>query len=381
MTMSDRQRHGKVLIWDESAARLFADSQDDLDALSKIFKKAERAHLHIVQPAADDVAALAKLATQINAEHQAVIGAVKRGIEHAFAAGELLLEAKAKVGHGGWLSWLAENCPDVSERSAQRYMKLAEGRVVLEAKSATVADLTLREAERILSPDLAPPDPEEIAQVLKFAKHIRAEEGEKRRAKIERIILEASKHNTPLPMDCRYPVVYADPAWHFDFVSTTKSPSLHYPVMAFEDILALPVSEIATPDAILFIWCPNSHLEKCFEVIAAWGFTYKNNMVWVKNRQGLGYWVRNRHELLLIATRGNMLTPKSSARPPSVLVAPAGRHSEKPVEVYEIIERMYPDFPKIELFARERRPGWDAWGNEAGIVEPHDKEPMSEAAE
>ncbi len=268
------------------------------------------------------------------------------------------------------MPWLAENCPDVSERTAQRYMRLAEGRSELEAKSATVADLTLRQAEQILSPDLAPTDPEEIALVIKFAKQIRAAEGETRRAKIKEIIKWASENNGPLPTDRRYPVIYADPAWPYDFFSTTKTPNLHYPTMTVEEICALPVSEIATPDAILFIWCPNSHLAKCLEVITAWGFTYKTNIAWVKDRQGLGYWVRNRHELLLIATRGNMLTPKSNARPPSVLNAPAGRHSEKPVEAWEMIEHMYPDFPKIELFARSRRSGWDAWGNEASVKQP-----------
>jgi N6-adenosine-specific RNA methylase IME4 len=90
----------------------------------------------------------------------------------------------------------------------------------------------------------------------------------------------------------------------------------------------------------------------------------------VKHRSGLGHYVRVRHELLLIATRGAMPTPRESDRPDSVIEAPAGRHSEKPAAAYERIERMYPELAKLELFARAPRPGWDAWGNQLGGAAP-----------
>jgi N6-adenosine-specific RNA methylase IME4 len=88
-------------------------------------------------------------------------------------------------------------------------------------------------------------------------------------------------------------------------------------------------------------------------------------MVWVKDRTGTGYRVLNQHEHLLIAARGELPCPPGSLRPPSVIYAPRREHSRKPDEAYEIIERMYPDLPKIELFARQARSGWAAWGNEA----------------
>ena len=92
------------------------------------------------------------------------------------------------------------------------------------------------------------------------------------------------------------------------------------------------------------------------------------------DKKALGYWVRNQHEHLIIAKRGNMVTPQESNRPPSVIHAPRREHSRKPDEAYALIERMYPDLPRIELFARHARAGWSAWGNEAPPV-------MSEAAE
>src|SRR5262249_32711497 len=93
---------------------------------------------------------------------------------------------------------------------------------------------------------------------------------------------------------------------------------------------------------------------------------YATNIAWVKDKTGLGYWVRNQHELLLIATRGNIPSPAPSRRPASVINAPRREHSRKPDEAYALIERMYPELPKIELFARQARPGWAAWGNEVG---------------
>ena len=102
------------------------------------------------------------------------------------------------------------------------------------------------------------------------------------------------------------------------------------------------------------------------KVIEAWGFTYRTNMVWVKDKIGMGYHVRNKHELLLIAKRGELAVPNVADRPDSVVEAPRGKHSEKPEVFYEIIERMYPDYPRLELFLRgEAREGWHGWGNEA----------------
>jgi N6-adenosine-specific RNA methylase IME4 len=134
--------------------------------------------------------------------------------------------------------------------------------------------------------------------------------------------------------------------------------------MELQDICKEPVADLATPDAALFLWATSPHMREAFQVLDAWGFDYRTNLVWVKNSPGLGYWVRNQHELLLIGVRGKMRSPAEGTRPPSIIDAPKRGHSRKPEEVYEIIERMYPDLPKIELFARNAREGWAVWGNE-----------------
>jgi N6-adenosine-specific RNA methylase IME4 len=132
--------------------------------------------------------------------------------------------------------------------------------------------------------------------------------------------------------------------------------------MSTEEIAALKIP--AADDAVLFQWATVPMMLDALHVIQAWGFQYKSQIVWHKEQLGTGYWVRNCHELLLIATKGNIPAPPPHARPPSVFTAPRGKHSEKPERAYEIIETMYPDLPKLELFARARRPGWEPWGNQ-----------------
>jgi N6-adenosine-specific RNA methylase IME4 len=115
---------------------------------------------------------------------------------------------------------------------------------------------------------------------------------------------------------------------------------------------------------MLFLWVPAPLLLKGVQALKAWGFDYCTNMVWDKQSIGMGIYVRQQHELLIIASRGNPIVASPPTLPASVFSSPRGKHSEKPIIVYEFIEQMYPDLPKIELFARSRRAGWDAWGNE-----------------
>lgn len=136
-----------------------------------------------------------------------------------------------------------------------------------------------------------------------------------------------------------------------------------YPTMALEEILALKVGDIAAPDAALFLWA--ALLEEGFEVLRAWGFQFRSHAVWVKPSVGMGQWFRQQHETLLLGVRGNIPVPLAANRSPSVIIAPRGKHSEKPDAAYEIIERGFPEFPKIELFARRARRGWKRWGLEA----------------
>ena len=128
------------------------------------------------------------------------------------------------------------------------------------------------------------------------------------------------------------------------------------------------IKELQPPageNAVLFLWAVNCLLHDALDVINTWGFTYKTNLAWVKPSIGLGVWTRNRHELLLFATRGQIEVPEPEQRPDSVIEADRGRHSQKPDSAYELIEAAYPHLSKLELFARGTpRPGWQTWGNE-----------------
>lgn len=169
----------------------------------------------------------------------------------------------------------------------------------------------------------------------------------------------------PEPAVGSYEVLYVDPPWRYEHNATPADRGVenHYPTMTADELAALPVP--AADDAVLFCWATNPKLEEALRLLSAWGFAYRTQMVWVKDRIGMGYWVRGQHEPLLIATRGHVPAPAPADRPPSVIHAPRGEHSAKPAEVYELVERMCPDRTRVELFARHARPGWDAWGNEA----------------
>lgn len=169
----------------------------------------------------------------------------------------------------------------------------------------------------------------------------------------------------------KYAVILADPPWQYDFVEAdNRAIENQYPTLGAEDIACLedsdgrPVADLAADDAVLFLWATNPKLTEAMRVIEGWGFQYVTNLVWVKDRIGMGYWARQRHELLLVATRGSMSPPPEHQRPDSVIEFPRGRHSAKPPTVHEMIEAIWPDTPKVEVFAREGRAGWSVFGNQ-----------------
>jgi N6-adenosine-specific RNA methylase IME4 len=189
---------------------------------------------------------------------------------------------------------------------------------------------------------------------------------QRRHERVERIN-EIAQGNAPLQVTRTYPVIYADPPWRYEhYRSDNRQIENHYPTLDLEQICLLPVSEIAAPDAVLFLWTTSPKLAESMQVIEAWGFVYRTCMVWDKERIGMGYYARQQHELLLIATRGELPVPEPANRPNSVVrIRRDPEHSVKPQEFYHIIECMYPEYDKIELFARNVRAGWAAWGNQA----------------
>jgi N6-adenosine-specific RNA methylase IME4 len=168
----------------------------------------------------------------------------------------------------------------------------------------------------------------------------------------------------------KFVILYADPPWQYEHPpmgGSNRSIENQYPTMPLEEICALPVGDIAHENAVLFLWATSPKLPECLQVVVAWGFTYRTDMVWVKDKIGMGYHARERHECLLIAKRGELPPPPPEARPDSVVEAPRLEHSAKPPIFYDVIDRMYPEVRKIELFGRapESRSLWSAWGNQA----------------
>lgn len=183
---------------------------------------------------------------------------------------------------------------------------------------------------------------------------------------MEKLVRKKERQERVIKMPSgKFAVIYADPPWQYSNSGFDEAAESQYPTMPLEEICDLRdmVNEWATDLTVLFLWATNPLLLEALEVMRAWGFTYKTNIAWVKDKgRGKGWYLRSKHELLLIGTKQN--TPHPKIRPDSCqsFKRPA-RHSQKPEEFYELIESMY-DGNKIEMFCRSTRKGWEAHGNE-----------------
>jgi N6-adenosine-specific RNA methylase IME4 len=173
--------------------------------------------------------------------------------------------------------------------------------------------------------------------------------------------------------------ILIDPPWRFANRTGKMAPEhkrlRRYATMNFDEIAALPVGELAAPQAHLYLWCPNALLAEGLRIVQAWGFVYKTNLVWYKIRKdggpdgrGVGFYFRNVTELLLFGIKGKLRTKQAGRKQVNILVSRKQEHSWKPEEQYEIIESCSPE-PYLELFARRRRAGWIGWGDQAETYE------------
>jgi N6-adenosine-specific RNA methylase IME4/DNA-binding CsgD family transcriptional regulator len=201
-----------------------------------------------------------------------------------------------------------------------------------------------------------------------------AQAAEKSRTKAERRAqreLELASAQAALPSQ-RYGVIVADPEWRFEPYSRDtgldRAADNHYPTSATDIIAERDVTSIAADDCVLFLWATVPMLRDALRVMEAWGFEYKSHAVWDKIHIGTGYWFRNRHELLLVGTKGSIPAPAMGDQFASVMTIARKEHSAKPEQFLELIEQYFPNLPKIELNRRgPPRAGWDAWGNEAEL--------------
>lgn len=172
----------------------------------------------------------------------------------------------------------------------------------------------------------------------------------------------------------RFSTILIDPPWRFQNRTGKVAPEhkrLHrYQTMSFEEIAALPVAAHAKEKSHLYMWTPNALLLEALQIMQAWGFTYKTNIVWYKVRKdggpdgrGVGFYFRNVTELILFGIRGKMRTLQPGRTQVNVIVKRKQEHSRKPQEAYDLIQECSPG-PYLELFARERVAGWTQWGDQ-----------------
>ena len=172
----------------------------------------------------------------------------------------------------------------------------------------------------------------------------------------------------------RYGTILADPPWRFSNRTGKMAPEhkrlSRYQTMTFDEIMELPVSELAKAQSHLYLWVPNALIRHGLEVMEAWGFEYKTNVVWYKVRKdggsdgrGVGFYFRNVTELVLFGIKGGLRTLSPGRTQVNIIRSRKREHSRKPDELYNVIESCSPG-PYLELFARHARPGWTQWGDE-----------------
>lgn len=174
--------------------------------------------------------------------------------------------------------------------------------------------------------------------------------------------------------DQKFSTILIDPPWQFQNRTGKVAPEhqrlRRYRTMALDEIRALPVGAHAAAQSHLYLWCPNALLPEGLDVLRAWGFKYKTNIVWYKVRKdggpdgrGVGFYFRNVTELLLFGVKGRLRTLAPGRSQVNVLSTRKQEHSRKPDEMYDVIEACSPG-PYLELFARMRRDNWSQWGDE-----------------
>jgi len=181
--------------------------------------------------------------------------------------------------------------------------------------------------------------------------------------------------------DKKFDIIYADPPWHYNgkiqFDKSSKgieqidlsknifvsSAAFKYPTLKTEELIKIPVNQIAKEDSLLFMWTTNPHLSQAVELGEAWGFEYKTvAFVWDKMNHNPGQYTLSNCELCLVFKHGKIPRPRGARNVRQLIRSPRREHSEKPIEVSQAIEKMFPTQERIELFARKKNKGWSVWG-------------------
>jgi len=158
----------------------------------------------------------------------------------------------------------------------------------------------------------------------------------------------------------KYKTILADPPWKYG-KGWGWGAGEYYNLMKLQDIKNMRVNEMCEDNAHLYLWCPNGLLQEGLDVMKSWGFNFKTVITWVKHRSIFGYYFKGQSEQLLFGVKGKL--PPQDRCQVTIINGKIREHSRKPDEQYEIIEKVSPN-PRLELFARNKRKGWDVQGNE-----------------
>jgi N6-adenosine-specific RNA methylase IME4/ParB-like chromosome segregation protein Spo0J len=246
----------------------------------------------------------------------------------------------------------------------------ADGKTRPARRAAVVRGVGLRRAARVADmaaeiASAAAADPHQYGRLLEAVSRTGQVGGAHRNLMVARRAAAIAAAPPPLPTG-RFPVIVADPPWAYE--TRSEDPSHRaanpYPQMSVEAICALCVNERVQDDAVLWLWTTNSHMRAAFTVLDAWGFRQKTILTWAKDRMGTGDWLRGQTEHCLMAVRGRPVVTLTSQT--TLLHAPMREHSRKPDEFYTLVENLCPAPAggRLELFARQARPGWVAAGAE-----------------
>jgi len=295
--------------------------------------------------------------------HQRIIG-LRQDLQRSFLElGKELYELREaeqwkELGHPTFNSYVADPEVDLGRMTAFRLMS-TYSRYMLELQVTPVLLLQAGYSKLyMLHSYMKPTNVEEWVD--------RA--GTLSRSDLSKAIREELKPPPPPLPEGKYRIIYADPPWKYGDILPPGygAATHHYETMSNEELCALDIKGLVGPDAVLFLWATSPMLEQAFDVMRAWGFSYKTSFVWDKVEHNFGFYNSVRHELLLIGGRGHS-TPDDVELHDSVVSLPRSQvHSQKPEYFRDLIDQMYTSGPRLELFGRGKPPkGWVSWGYES----------------
>jgi N6-adenosine-specific RNA methylase IME4 len=274
-----------------------------------------------------------ELTEWINTGHAAIKMAVRRLAIHVAQVGAWLVAAKDKCQHGEWLPWLAENCPEISQRTAYRYTELYEK--FRDSNLSLMANLPITTAYRELGIVKDPTDPEPVV-------------------------------TPPLP-EGKYHCLVVDPPWPVQRIDRDERPnqtaSWDYATMTIDEIKSFDISPVANPDGChLYLWTTHKFLPDAFDIMTEWGFKYQCLLTWIKNVGITPFTWMYSTELVLFGRIGNLPLLKNGLR--IDFSGKVREHSRKPDEFYNLVRQATPE-PRLDMFSREERYGFETWGAES----------------